>query len=95
MTSSGDETLTPAVLKEALETMSETKLLPKLESLTISFSSVFAVACFIPDSHHFVSFNNQQTLGTGEDLTLLVQISHPPGMDNGQMPLGCRGQWEF
>ena len=81
MASSGDETLTPAVLKEALETMSETKLLPKLESLTISFSSVFVVACFIPDSHHFVSFNNQQTLGTGEDFTLLVQISHPPGMD--------------
>ena len=81
MASSGDETLTPAVLKEALETMSETKLLPKLESLTISFSSVFVVACFIPDSHHFVSFNNQQTLGTGEDFILLVQISHPPGMD--------------
>ena len=36
MASSGDEILTPAVLKEALETMSETKLLPKLESLTIT-----------------------------------------------------------
>ena len=59
MASSGDETLTPAVLKEALETMSETKLLPKLESLTISFSPGFVVACFIPDSHHFVSLNNQ------------------------------------
>ena len=95
MASSGDEILTPAVLKEALETTSETKLLPKLESLIISFSPVFVVACFIPDSHHFVSLNNQQTLGTGEDLTLLVQISHPPGMNNGQMPLGCRGWWEL
>ena len=95
MASSGDETLTPAVLKEALETMSETKLLLKLESLIISFSPVFVVACFIPDSHHFVSFNNQQTLGTGEDLTFLVQISHSPCMDNGQMPLGCRGWWEL
>ena len=59
MASSGDEILTPAVQKEALETMSETKLLPKLESLTISISPVFVVACFIPDSHHFVSLNNQ------------------------------------
>ena len=95
MASSGDETLTPAVLKEALETTSETKLLLKLESLIISFSPVFVVACFIPDSHHFVSFNNQQTLGTGEDLTFLVQISHSPCMDNGQMPLGYRGWWEL
>ena len=44
-------------------------------------SNLLPLPCFIPDSHHFVSFNNQQTLGTGEDLTLLVQISHPPGMD--------------
>lgn len=59
MAGSGDEILTPVVLKEALETTSETKLLPKLESLIISFSPVFVFAWFIPDSHHFVSLNNQ------------------------------------
>ena len=61
-----NKTPTPAVLKEALETVSEIELLPHLGSFTISLAIFFAR--LIPNSHDFVSLYNQQTSGTDEDL---------------------------
>ena len=57
-----DETPTPAVLKEALETVSEIELLPHLGSFTVSLAMFWHVwlLIFMTLSHYIISILSEQ-----------------------------------